>query len=146
MPVPAGAAKNRDLESLFEVGIALTNRLIELARRGICPNCYDAIVVEPTEVEEGTVLFRDACDRCRATIAVPAGLFVGMHPAVVSFYHERGVDLDAETLWGVGWADPGAETVRECDPLRLELTMECAGDALTMVVDETGEPIETEVE
>jgi len=142
LPVPAGAAENRTLDELYDVGIALTDRLIDLARRGVCPNCYDAITVEPVEVEEGTVIFRDTCPRCRATIGIPVGLQVGTHPGVVAFYYERGVELDAETLWESDWASPGAETIEDRDPFRLGLTVECVGDELDVLVDERGDPIE----
>jgi len=153
VPVPAGAAEGRDLAELLEVGVALTERLVALARQGICPNCYGRLAPEPTEVgdggphddaDAGSVLFRDDCDRCRSTVAVPVGLFVGDHPAVVSFYHDHGVDLGLETLVGMDWTDPGAETVRDRDPLELVLPVEHGGDRLELTVDERGEVVGVE--
>jgi len=149
VPVPAGAADRRDLTELLSVGFALTERLVALSRQGICPNCYGAVSVEPVEMggdadSDEAVLFRDTCDRCRATLAVPVGTLVGQHPTVVSFYHDHGVDLDLETLWGMDWAHPGAETIRQRDPYRLELTVEHEGDHLELVVDESGSIVETE--
>ncbi len=143
VPVPAGAAENRSLEDLFDVGMALTDRMIELARRGVCPNCYDAVDPEPTESDDA-VVFQDTCGRCRATIGIPVGHFVGAHPGVVAFHYERGVELDAEALWEADWADPGAETVVSRDPLRLGLAVECGGDELWVVVDDTGDVVEIE--
>jgi hypothetical protein len=151
IPVPAGAAEGRDLEELLEVGVALTERLVALARQGICPNCYGTLSVEPVtvgdggpydEADPGSVLFRDDCDRCRGTVAVPAGLFVGDHPAVVSFYHDHGVDLDLEALIGMDWTDPGTETVRERNPLELVLPIEHDGDRLELVVDDGGDVVD----
>ncbi len=142
IPVPAGAAENRTIEELLDVGIALTDRLVELARRDICPNCYDAIEVEPVEVEAGTVVFQDACPRCRTTVGIPVGHYVATHPGVVSFHYERGVELDGEALWRADWTHPGAETIESRDPFRLRLTVECDGDELDVLVDESGDQIE----
>lgn len=149
VPVPAGAAERRDLPELLSVGVALTERLVALSRQGICPNCYGTVSVEPVEAggdgpdAPGEVLFRDTCDRCRATVAVPVGMFVGQHPAIVSFYHDHGVNLDLETLWGLDWSHPGAETVRQRDPYRFALTVEHEGDHLELVVDGSGSVVET---
>jgi len=150
VPVPAGAAEGRDLPELLTVGLALTERMIALSRQGICPNCYGTVTVEPVETDgddssgAGAILFRDTCARCRATVAIPVGMYVGQHPAIVSFYHDHGVELDLEALWGRAWAHPGAETVRQRNPYRLGLAIEHGGDRLELVVDETGEVVETE--
>jgi len=144
IPVPAGAAENRELDELLGVGLSLMDRLMELSRREICPNCYDTLTAEATEVEDGVVVFRDSCDRCRGMIAVPVGLFVSRHPAIVSFYYEHGIELDLERAWAADWTDPGAETIRERDPFRFELPVECDGDRITVVVDETGTVVDVE--
>jgi hypothetical protein len=60
------------------------------------------------------------------------------HPAVVSFLHERGVDVESVPTWELEFCvTDRAVSIESTDPLRLRVTVECDGDELDLVVDET---------
>ncbi|MEZ3116162.1 ArsR/SmtB family transcription factor [Halobaculum sp. MBLA0147] len=88
--------------------------------------------------ESGPVpLARYTCHQCGAepTLGLPH-VFVD-HPAVVGFYYDRGVDVRERSVWAFGATDPGNQSVRGRDPLRVSVTYECEGDTLTLVIDDT---------
>lgn len=99
----------------------------------ICPNCDRAYEVQ----------VRWVCTVCKnAGHAPPAGNMV-LHPRVVAFYAERGLDVGyasndfdtmTETLQAM--ADHEAEVV-STDPPRLRVTVRYAGDELRLTVDES---------
>jgi hypothetical protein len=63
-------------------------------------------------------------------------------PAVVSFYHDRGVDIRDQSFWQ--FATFSDEQVRSDDPFRASATFTVDGDQLTVVVDDNLAVVETE--
>lgn len=114
-------------------------------RDGVCPECsgdVDARLVSPTDdVADALpaeltdhVQAAFACRRCGHDVRCPVTLSLLEHPAVVSFYHERGEDVRDRPIWNVGreWT----ETVVSEDPLAVRVVSELEGDALALYVDE----------
>lgn len=68
-----------------------------------------------------------------------------MQPAdVLVFHSERDIDLNTEPFWYFDWcvSDKRATVVSE-DPLRIELTLPCEGDAIQVLLDENSAVVET---
>ena len=57
------------------------------------------------------------------------------HPAVVSFYHDHGVDLTEEWWNGLMQFSNRPATVLSDDPWRISVTFAVSGDELELVVD-----------
>jgi hypothetical protein len=82
-----------------------------------------------------------ACRVCKNYHAMPPRSLVVEHPAVVSFYHERGVDVqydlgDVESVRRRTDLVSGHEqAVVSTDPPRVRVTVTHEGDELRLIVD-----------
>lgn len=57
-------------------------------------------------------------------------------PEVISFYHDRGIDIREHSIWEFATFGMEYERVRSDDPFRASSTFTADGDELTVVVDE----------
>lgn len=117
-----------------------TQRRFRLAMDGVCPNCAASM--------ERTVLGVDAddtdgiatmhrCGNCKYEARAPLFGHVVDEPAVVSFYHDRGVDLTEMPYWEVrSLARDFTERVVSAEPLEVEVTIPDDDDVLRVVLDE----------
>lgn len=115
-----------------------TQRRFQLAMDGVCPNCAGRMAVDrPGPDDELSTLHR--CVNCKYEARIPLFGHVIHHPAVVSFFHERRVDIGSMPYWELqAVAREFEETVVSTDPwiaeivilddgqLRLELDEELA--------------------
>jgi len=115
---PVGA-ETQTMSELVDVMATLLKEAITQAHSGICPYCQSKpgrSLVDTTEVgtkdrcnEDEPVTdattsswqhcFVATCPECGPLFRVPAGAGVVRHPAVVSWYWDRGVDLRDVKLW-----------------------------------------------
>jgi hypothetical protein len=78
------------------------------------------------------------CRACGGVYFPSVGAALLSHPAVVSFCHERGVDLRDRYPWTVPFVfDPGRAAVTDHDPLRVRVDVRQGGDRCHVVFDET---------
>ena len=121
---------------------------------GICPICVTDVDVAIRPVESYPYDATDLverhvhwwCDRCGHRLFATPGMVAIDHPTVVTFFESRGEAITERTVWEYGFAmTDRATTVRSTDPVRLELTLSCAGDILTVVLDESATVVETAV-
>lgn len=84
------------------------------------------------------------CRRCGATATSAMSLAFLDHPAVVSFYHDNGIDVRAQSVWDFTAFDTDSERIRTRDPLRASVTYGIDADELTLVVDADLEVVEVE--
>jgi len=84
-----------------------------------------------------------SCEQCGATPGGSLRAALRSHPAVVSFHYDRGVDVRDLPVWDVAGFHPDIETIRQRDPFRASVTFEADDDALTLVVDDTLDVVET---
>ncbi|WP_135364390.1 winged helix-turn-helix domain-containing protein [Halosimplex halophilum] len=143
--VPPSAVETGDRRDVLE-RVDQYNRHEMLAyARGVCPTCVNPLETEfvPGEAvwSEGSDRF-DAfvgtdCDNCGASQYMSVGLALLYHPAVVSFFHDHGVDVTSRPHWEFEWAMTDRHlTVRSTDPWTVELAIPCEGETLELVVDE----------
>lgn len=110
------------------------------ASEGICGTCG----------RRDAVMARFRCPVCKDWNATPPRGAIAYHPAVIAFYHERGVpiqyetdDLESHKRAGQLVAEHEQELVSE-DPLRVRVTVAYEGDELRLTVDENLDVIELE--
>jgi DNA-binding transcriptional ArsR family regulator len=113
---------------------------------GVCPECtgHTDVAVGPDvgyifekkdSPFEGHVSYD--CSLCGAHLESTVGSALTDHPAIVSFFYERGIDVTDQYLWTLPFAhDPARTTVRSTDPLRVAVTAAADGDEATLVVDD----------
>ncbi|AEH37372.1 DUF7351 domain-containing protein [Halopiger xanaduensis] len=115
-------------------------------RDGICPDCGGSVVgrlVEPSPDVADELPSEHAdhvqaeleCESCGTTTRCPVSLTLLDHSAVVSFYRDRGREVDDRPIWNVG--SEWAEAVLSEDPFAVRVVVELEGDVLALYVDET---------
>lgn len=83
------------------------------------------------------------CEHCGGFMFTLPGECVLYHPAVVSFFHERGVDVTERPLWELDFvSDPSRTSIRGEDPWRIGVTIACDGEEMELLMDGTGEVVE----
>lgn len=134
----APAAANAALGLLSAQGV-------ELAVAGVCPTCHASVdgAIESTDADD-CYWFRAPCETCGNRFANTVGGCVQTHPAVVSFLHDRGVDVRTAVPWSLPFVYPDRETVTATDPLRLSVDVEGDGDTLTVTVDRSATVVAAE--
>lgn len=121
-----------------------------LAGAGVCPECSSRMTGELKRERgapaAGNVSVRAvlSCDRCWVRAFTPPGVLLLDHPAVVSFFWERGVDVRERPLWRHEWAlAADNQTVVSEDPLRVSIEIPAPhGDATLSIT--VGNALEVE--
>lgn len=140
--VPPGAHRG-DTDHLLRAGYGFVLREAVVIRQGVCPNCGDELrhdfVAEERagggrDLPGATALHR--CEGCGFFVHSTAGLTLLVHPEVVSFFADHGVDLlagrlDEPPLIG---SDDAVE-VRSRDPWRVAVTVSADEEVLEVVLD-----------
>ncbi|QPV63910.1 helix-turn-helix transcriptional regulator [Halosimplex litoreum] len=143
--LPPSAVETGDRGDLLE-RVDQYNRHDMLAyARGVCPICASALEFEFVAGDEvwteGSgrldVFLGCHCDHCGSSQYMSVGLAHLYHPAVVSFFHDHGVDVTTRPHWELEWAMTDEYlTVRSTDPWEVALSIPCEGETLELVVDE----------
>lgn len=140
--VPPKAALDRSVEELLALANADTQRDTERAVDGTCPMCWGRVTttapgrLEGGYPEDNRVYVELECEDCWMSMQLPVGGALVRHPAVVSFYHDHGVDVRRRPYLSFDFVrDPDAATVVSRDPVRMRVTTELDGDSLSLTVD-----------
>lgn len=119
-----------------------TQRRFRLAMDGVCPSCASemATTIEHSDVaeaEDADIATNHRCTNCDYRARVPLFGHVLTHPAVVSFFHDRDVDIAALPYWRLqSLARSFTERVVGEDPWLAEVEVEADGDRLVLTLDE----------
>lgn len=138
--LPPGTAADRspaDLRSLVAVEMR-TN--VQFVLEGVCPLCYGELDTQLTDAEgvEGVEnLFVADCTQCGQRFGGPPAFLAVTHPAFVSFYHDRGIDVSDEPYWTLPFPDHEVEVASE-SPTRVRVTARSAVSEAKQ--SERGEP------
>lgn len=112
---------------------------------GICPNCAgkpETTLFQTRTARNGSLNYlraRHACGNCGYDCDVPIWLHVLLtrHPAVVSFYYDRGVDLGQAPVWELTSYGKGASVTLESEaPLGIGVEFTFDGDTLRLTLDD----------
>ncbi|EMA53426.1 MULTISPECIES: winged helix-turn-helix domain-containing protein [Halococcus] len=151
--LPPGAALGRTMDDLLALADRDTRRMVEKIREGSCPHCWGPMetTVPSTpsprlaEGETTEVLFaRFSCARCGMDAWSPVSIAVLDHPAVVSFYHEHGIDIRKRSTLEISFQDSSTGTVLTEDPIRIAIEFELSGDVLRLVLDDELAVVDTD--
>ncbi len=141
---PSEGAGHGDLDQLVSIVGTMTAQQLELARDGVCSNCYGEMT--PT-IEVGEVMdyrFRAACIRCGMQYTTPVGMAFTRHPTVVSFYDRHDRDPTEECLWELEVSQPEAITRHSGESPRFCVAVTLADESLELVLDDTAQVVRSE--
>ncbi|GAA0652217.1 winged helix-turn-helix domain-containing protein [Salarchaeum japonicum] len=139
-PFPSGGLDDRTTDDLMQAFHHYVRHHYCLAADGVCPECtgsVDTSLVRDPDRDDLDVAVRHVCSRCGYQLQSTVGVTLLDDAHVLVFHSERGVDLNTEPFWHFDWcvSDRHTEVVSE-DPLEVELTLECGGDELRVLVDD----------
>lgn len=159
-PFDPGGIADRDPDAIVAAFDRRTRLIWSCALDGVCPFCAGRIDREVTSRvhEEGACIgvieqldrydeyfARDHpaivsvdCERCSFYSFIPVGVVLLTRPAVTGRLQEAGIDLRETPLWDIGFVvDADAVTVRETDPMSVDVSVVDATEALSFTVDES---------
>jgi hypothetical protein len=132
---------------------------LSLLRDGVCPECAGeaaATVDRPPSAGEDPEAAADGgpddgrpadrvqatfeCGACGYATRTPVTLSLLYHPAVVSFYHDHGVDVRERPLWSVG--SEWRETLLSEDPWAVAVSTELDDELLELYVDRSASVVD----
>jgi DNA-binding transcriptional ArsR family regulator len=137
---PAGLADRTPAEvaTAFD---AWTRARFQLSVDGICPNCAGEMTTDlradrDDDGDDG-IATRHRCENCRYEARVPLIGHVIRHPAVVSFYDERGIDVAPLPYWKLrALAADHETTVLTEEPWTARVTIEAGDERLRLTLDD----------
>jgi ribosomal protein S27AE len=104
-PFPPRALRNHEPERAPAAFDRYTTGLVVRAAENVCPWCASPLSasLEPATDDWPAVdwTIHRECDHCRGWIHTRVHDLLRLHPAVVAFYHERGVDVLGSSIWEV---------------------------------------------
>lgn len=145
---PPGIFAGYELDAFPSVAARYAKALIEQSKRGFCPYCQgrvESAAVPATEAGsesspdeyEDVPMARYDCGRCGMSLYADVGTAFVDHPAVVSFYHDRGIDVREASIWRFSALDGDRGRIHDRDPIRASVTYPADGDRLTLTIDES---------
>ena len=145
-PIPPGSFEDDDPESMVEAASAWILRDHISAGQGVCPHCAGTVDVtlsgddsgmEPLEERKYRGVVSYSCRRCSWVLHCNPPFAMTIHPLVVGFFAENGIDVFARHPWA---SYPDAEeTVLSEEPWRVEIAY-CVDDGVQrIVIDENAE-------
>lgn len=150
MPFPPGSVAERESEALRRAFDRWARAWNTLAATGFCPECSGQVSAtlakEAGELTIGDVSVRAVleCDQCWMRGYLPVGFLLLDHPAVTSFFWQRGYDVRDDYIWQHEWAlSEDFQTVIDEDPYHLQIRVPVDDDELRITVDDSLTVIET---
>lgn len=108
----------------------------------VCSWCASPLSasLDPARTEEGWptadwVVVR-TCEHCRSFIATRLYDLLRLHPAVIAFYHDRGVDVLGSTFWAAESEMAGLDVTVTDDDRAATVTLTHGGDRLRLALAE----------
>lgn len=156
--LPPAAAAGRDPEAVIALADLNARNQLERALAGACVHCWGRVAVEtPVDLPDVVrqqhraggdhteqVLVEFDCRDCGMTFWTPASVTVVRHPAVVSLYHEHGVDLRERDHLDLEFVDGTNGVVESTDPVRVRVDVALGDDELHLWLDDTATVVDTE--
>jgi hypothetical protein len=140
-PFPPQALRNHDADRVAAVFDRYTMGLVVRAGENVCPWCASPLTASLEHEEPGwpTVewVIRRCCSHCRGWIHTRLYDLVRLHPAVIAFYYEHGVDIFGSSFWEVESILTDRVTVTtDTDEWVAVVTLAYDGDEIELGLDE----------
>lgn len=150
VPYPPSAVEAWDDDELLRAFDQWGRHNIVLFSRGICKWCGGPMPGEFRRVSEdwltgdreSAVYVARTCENCRGFMYTTPGENVLDHPAVVSFFYERGIDVTRRPLWELDFVADGVHEVHSEEPWEVEVAVVSNSDELRLVLDDDIEVVE----
>jgi hypothetical protein len=140
-PFPPRALENHGADRVPAAFDRYTMGLVVRAVENVCPWCASPLSASLESADDGWpavdwIVYR-SCDHCRGWIATRVHDVLRLHPAVVAFYHDRGVDVLGSSFWTAEglMADRGV-VVDDADGWAARVTLARDGEELELGVAE----------
>jgi hypothetical protein len=156
--LPPTGLRDRDPDGVLAATLVYAVRRFETMSDGVCPECGGAVDASLAACADhdpaggvcdacdsrflGVVTF--VCDVCRFAWRCPGYAPVSHHPAVVSFYHDRGIEHRPATWAGLSRGVDWREERLSTDPPSLRITVSHDGERLRLTLDETGTVVDVD--
>ncbi|WP_439026496.1 ArsR/SmtB family transcription factor [Haloarchaeobius sp. DT45] len=156
VPFLPGGAEGKSDADLLRTFDHQTRSMIAAAVAGICPYCGGSMGHEFVEQPAGEDEVGDdpekahkrrvhcgnpvhyRCERCFGELRTGVGETLLDEPAVVSFYYDHGIDVQAVPSWELAFCvEHDAVTTRSTDPYEFEVSMVLGDERLRVTVDES---------
>ncbi|MFB6132708.1 MAG: hypothetical protein ABEJ44_04810 [Halanaeroarchaeum sp.] len=151
---PAGIA-GRSAEEIIHAAYARARHAFGAAIEGICDECSGSMQRSLSICSDHDpagqcaecgrfmeIMAEFSCPVCKNYHAAPPRTVVAQHPAVVSFYWEKGIALQYEVTDFASHQQGGAvierheQEIVSVDPPRVRVSIDVEGDRLSLVLDE----------
>ncbi|MDY6764811.1 MAG: helix-turn-helix domain-containing protein [Halobacteria archaeon] len=147
--IPPSTLDGWDRDDVPYVVHRWTRRLLTSSNLGLCQYCdgrVDMVLCQPgddaapdwfepeTADHEATVVYD--CQRCGHRWHAMVEIGALSHPAVIAFHYDHGIDLRETPVWELDWYDEPRSTVRQDDPLRVELRITLEEETRIFVFDD----------
>jgi hypothetical protein len=159
---PAGLSRSSP-EALFAASVVRAMGKFTMQMAGLCPDCSGSVdssihICEDHDPDGicstcgrlDAIQARWVCTTCKNAGHGPPGPNLALHPRVVAFYADRGLDIgyDATDFENIvrmlkAMSDHQQE-VASTDPIRVRVTIQYEGDELCVIVDEAMNIVEIE--
>lgn len=149
--IPPGVLEGCELTDLYELVDRWVKHRLTAALYGFCHRCngqVDRRVVRIADDDawEGRdsewladlpveALLRHQCTRCGDERHALVASVAVLHPAVVGFHHEHGINIRETPLTDLDWLEMGMTSVESRRPLVVSVPVAVDGDALTVSFD-----------
>lgn len=144
--MPPTAVESGITPALLERCARHERHLLVAATGGVCPICLgeldrqllpaDDLELLGNTTDHVEVYAHASCEHCGHQHYMLVGSALLTHPALVAFFHERGLDVTATPTWELPFAATDQHTtVRDTDPWEVAVTVSRSGDTLELVVD-----------
>lgn len=140
--VPPGAARGRRIDELVETMRVVSYHDIAQTVQDICPACRGSFEWSLRSNADGETGYVGTCTRCPMMYTDYGGMLAATDPAVVSFFHDHGLDV-RERATDLSLAAVANREIVSREPPRVAITFTAAGQQLRVVLDETAQVIET---
>lgn len=140
--VPPGAAHGRTLKEIADMMRVISYHDIAQSVQNICPECRSSFEWRFQAMPDGKRRYVGICSRCPMVYTGTGGLVAATDPAVVSFFHDHGIDVRerGEMLTLLGHI---AREIVSSDPPQVAITFEAGDQQLRAVLNDTAQVLET---
>lgn len=132
---PPAGLKGRSATELASALDAWVRYRFSLAMAGVCPNCASQTEAELDDGTPEDVATLHRCSHCGYEARVPLIGHLIRHPAVVSFFHDHGIDVMERPYWRLQQIEFDLETV-ETGPWAARVTLWAGRATLSLVVND----------
>lgn len=153
---PPAGHRNRSPDDVLHANLIRSKHRRAMMIEGVCPECAGEVgmtnaICNDHESEgicsacghKSPVLGQYACEVCKHAWQVPPETRVATHPAVIGFYHERGVEFDLANQESRSRMADWEVALASKDPVNVHISIPVANDKLTLILDDQFDVVES---